>query len=212
MKKLIIVLFLVLSLTVVYAGTIPSGYEQSDVREDLKLSVTIDNAVYFGVTDKAINSSIVPTKSYSQVDLKFDSNTHTYKMDTLYFYVLSFVSYPIKVTLTSTKMTLYTKTGKDSAGKAIYSENSSQTLELDYTASVKNTKKDNVNAAEDCKSITSITGEATNTLVSETGSGYMDPRVMEWQFELALSSKNQTYELDSDNIYAATFTMTVSTK
>ena len=206
MKKLIIVLFLVLSLMTVYAGS-TAGYTQSDVREDLKLSATIANVVYFGVTDKAINSSIVPTNNYNKVELKFDSNTHTYKIDTLYFYVLSFVSYPINVTLTSTALTLY-----DSSGNVV--KKSGKSVTLDYTASVKNTKKDNVYAAGDCKSIPSITSALTPTepnLVKETGKSYQNPRVMGWQFDFALNSTATEFDLASGNYYAATFTMTVST-
>lgn len=189
MKKIVIILIILLFMTPLFAE-----YKETNIKEDLKLSLTIANVVYFGVTDKAINSSIVPTDNYSEVNLTFDPDTHTYKMKTMYFYVLSFVESSIKVTLATTKLQLSSK----------------KTTTLNYNATVTNTILRN--AASGTTALTSsITADNTYTLVTEpSGHSHTEPRVMGWRFDLALEDTSQSFELTSGDYYVATFTMTVS--
>lgn len=190
MKKIRVLFMILLLMTPLFAVT----YTETNTKEDLKLSLTVANVVYFGVTDKAINSSIVPTDNYSEVNLTFDPDTHTYKMKTMYFYVLSFVEKSIKVDLATTKLVL----------------NSNSSVSLDYTATVTNTILRNVASGTTVNSPT-ITAGTAYTLVSEpSGTTHTEPRVMGWRFDLALKDTSQSFTLSSKDFYYATFTMTVS--
>lgn len=201
MKKLVIILLISVFMFSLFAGVTQETitYKQTNIREDLKLSVTIANVVYFGVTDKAINSSIVPSTNFSEVELKFDANTHTYKLDTMYFYVLSFITKPIKVTLDVTKLVL----------------NGSETS-LDYTAKLTNTiakNADNKLETQDIKTTEFGKDKSKSyTLIEESATSYDQARVWGWSFEFALDSNAQSFELSSGSSYEATFTMTVSAK
>lgn len=190
MKKVLILLIILFLVTPLFAET----YTETNIKEDLKLSLTIANVVYFGVTDQAINSSIVPTNNYSEVNLTFDPDTHTYRMKTMYFYVLSFVESSVKVTLATTKLKL----------------NSKNATTLNYTATVTNTILRN--AADGTTAFSgAVTAGNTYILVSEPATtSHTEPRVMGWRFDLALSDTAQSFELTSTDYYSATFTMTVS--
>ena len=98
MKKTIIILLLILFIiTPVVADTGSSIREDSS--QGVRLSVTTYNTVYLGVAENEVNSSIVPP-SISEMTFSYNPRTMNWETDSFFFYVISFVTSPLVITLT----------------------------------------------------------------------------------------------------------------
>lgn len=203
MKKIFLLLILSLLLLPVSAAD-TTGSKSETVR----LSLTVRNVVYVGVTDSAISSSIVPDSNLGVVRFSFNPYDKVWRTDNAYLYVISFVKNKVKVTLTPSHLVNTTTT----------------TNTLPYTATVSS-----MTSNSDCKSfefkstgsaftssssafVVNTYGSSYGTLVTESGPGgsattYTEPRVMSWEFQMEIDAAGVT-PLASQ--YKATYTMTIS--
>lgn len=202
MKK--IFLLLILSLILFPLSSADTTGSKS---ETVRLSLTVRNVVYVGVTDSAISSSIVPDSNLGVVRFSFNPYDKVWRTDNAYLYVISFVKNKVKVTLTPSHL----------------ANEATLTNTLPYTATVSS-----MTSNSDCKSfVFKSTGSAFTssssdfvvqtsgsygTLVTESGPGgtattYTEPRVMSWEFQMEIDAASVT-PLASQ--YKATYTMTIS--
>ncbi len=172
--------------------------------ETLRLSATVKNVVYIGVTRKAITSSIVPV-TIDNIAFSFNPNTGKWESNEAYIYIISFVPYALNVTLSSS-----------STGLARKEEYSSGPDLLKYTGSV--TAMNNYTDTMQTHSITFTKGTKTTDglLYKEdlsTGvNGFQDPRVRSWKFSVVIDPEDYTNPyIPSGNEYQETFTLNIST-
>ncbi len=176
----------------------------ADTGETLRLSATVKNVVYIGVTRKAITSSIVP-ETINNIAFSFNPNTGKWESNEAYIYVISFVPYALEVKLSSNSTGLGRTKGTEGPST------------LNYSGSV--TAMNNSSATMTTSSITSFTeGNKTTdeTLYKEslTGgvTGFTDPRVRSWKFSVVIDpSKYTNPYIPSGNEYQETFTLSIST-
>lgn len=170
----------------------------ADTGETLRLSATVKNVVYIGVTSKAITSSIVPD-TINNIAFSFNPNTGKWESNEAYIYVISFVPYALKVTLSSNSNGLQRKTEYSSGPKILYysgsvtpMNNSSDSMPITFTEESKTENKE---------------------LYKETGT-FTDPRVRSWKFSVVInpSKYTNTNYIPSGNEYQETFTLSISTK
>jgi len=171
--------------------------------ETLRLSATVKNVVYIGVTRKAITSSIVPA-TIDNIAFFFDPNTGKWESNEAYIYIISFVPYALNVTLSSSSSGLARKTG--TSGPEL----------LQYTGSV--TAMNNYTDTMQTSSITFTKGSKTTDKllykeVLSTGvTGFQDPRVRSWKFSVVIDPEDYTNPyIPSGNEYQETFTVSIST-
>lgn len=204
MKK--IFLLLILSLILFPLSSADTTGSKS---ETVRLSLTVRNVVYVGVTDSAISSSIVPDSNLGVVRFSFNPYDKVWRTDNAYLYVISFVKNKVKVTLTPSHL----------------ANEATPTNTLPYTATVSS-----MTSNSDCKSfefkstgraftssspdfvVNYYYGSSYGTLVTESGPGgtattYTEPRVMSWEFQMEIDAASVT-PLASQ--YKATYTMTIS--
>ncbi len=187
-----------------------SGYKSGDtmVSNWLKLALTVKNSVFMGCTNRSVTSALVPSDTLSEIHFTFDPFNNKWVTTEAHLYVISFVTYPVKVTLTANR--LY-KSG-------------STTEYIPYTLNVKSTSMNS-----DCKSIVDLLSsdtssfytssasgyystkdysKCTKTLVSESSKSYKSPRVMNWDFEMEVDGSSITSS--SASKYVAEFVMTIT--
>ncbi len=171
--------------------------------ETLRLSATVKNVVYIGVTRKAITSSIVP-ETINNIAFSFNPNTGKWESNEAYIYVISFVPYALEVKLSSNSTGLERITGD------------SEPSTLNYSGSV--TAMNNSSATMTTSSITFSEGTKTTdeTLYKESltegVTGFTDPRVRSWKFSVVIDpSKYTNPYIPSGNEYQETFTLSIST-
>lgn len=175
----------------------------ADTGETLRLSATVKNVVYIGVTRKAITSSIVP-ETINNIAFSFNPNTGKWESNEAYIYVISFVPYALTVTLSSNSTGLGRITGSSEPEILYYSgsvtamNNSSDSM---TTSSITFTEKTKTSDAILYKE--SLTGGVT---------GFTDPRVRSWKFSVVIDpSKYTDPYIPSGNEYQETFTLSIST-
>ncbi len=190
MRKLILVIALLLLLIVpVFADTTKG--------ETLRLSATVTNCVYIGVTKKALTSSIVPTDTIENIGFEFNVNTGKWETHEAYIYVISFVSNPLQVKISSGGTTLTRITG------------TSGPETLAYTGSVTP-----VNSSVTGQTTSSATLPDTEGTVIYLESGtFKVPRVRSWKFSVVVdpSSYTGTSYIPAGNEYEGSFTLTITT-
>ncbi len=196
MKKFIqILIFVLLIISPVFAGN--DTTVDTSTEETVRLSLTVRNVVYVGVTNSAISSSIVPTTNLKDIKFKFNQYTKKWRLESAYIYVISFISSKVKVTLTPATLT------------------NSESHSLDYSATVSS-----MNESSDCKTFSFTSSDTkAQTLVEENGSSdktvydetngeYLKPRVMCWEFDMEIDASKVQPQA---KIYTAAFTLTIST-
>ncbi len=166
--------------------------------ETLRLSATVKNVVYIGVTRKAITSSIVPV-TIDNIAFSFNPNTGKWESNEAYIYIISFVPYALNVKLSSS-----------STGLARKEEYSSGPKLLQYTggATAMNEEETHMKPV----SIPFKKGKQVfETLYTEEGT-FTDPRVRSWKFSVVIDPEDYTNPyIPSGNEYQETFTLSIST-
>ena len=197
MKKIIVFVLLVLILFPVFSNT--NG-------ETLRLSATVKNVVYIGVTTKALTSSIVPDTTIDNIGFEFNPNTAKWETHEAYIYVISFVKNALNVTLSASGSGLKRNDVKATTGPAT----------LLYTGSVMAVNKAANSAMKDIESLTSSTSGAT--LYAESSSVTFDKaRVCSWKLSIVVDPNSLTTDstsvkyIPSGNEYVETFTLNIST-
>lgn len=166
--------------------------------ETLRLSATVENVVYIGITRKAITSSIVPV-TIDNIAFSFNPTTGKWESNEAYIYIISFVPYALNVTLSSSATGLTKVTGSD--GPTI----------LQYTGSV--TAMNNSVTHMVTSSITFTKGSTTTggQLYKENGT-FADPRVRSWKFSVVIDPSDYTNPyIPTGNEYQETYTLNIST-
>ena len=97
MKKFLLLLITAFTVLNIYPSEVASSIRK-DATQTVRLSVTTYNTVYLGVAENEVNSSIIP-KSISETSFIYNPRTLNWETDSFYFYVISFVTVPLKVTL-----------------------------------------------------------------------------------------------------------------
>ena len=206
MKKVIIFLMLILFVSPVFSEKVDSG-------ETLRLSLTITNVVYVGVTDKAVKSSIVPSTNYTDIGFYFNPSTGMWETEDAYIYVISFVSSPIKVKLQNTTLTKKAGNTKEGPASLTYTGyanavDSDETFETsnDITFGTSETSAQYIYEEKTPSYVT--TDENGNT---STVQKFLEARIKSWQFKVVVnpSSYGSTTVINSGAEYQATFTLTI---
>lgn len=173
----------------------------ADTGETLRLSATVKNVVYIGVTRKAITSSIVPD-TINNIAFSFNPNTGKWESNEAYIYVISFVPNALKVTLSSSSTYgLTKKTG------------SSGPSTLEYSGSFTAMNASETNMETSSKTFTDgIKTSDPAVLYTESGT-FEYPRVRSWKFSVVIdpSKYTNTNYIPSGNEYQETFTLSIST-
>ena len=157
MKKVLLVLIMAFTMQSVFSIEVDSSI-RTDSTQTVRLSVTTYNTVYLGAAENEVNSSIIP-KSISETSFIYNPRTMNWETNSFHCYVISFVTVPLKVTLTP-------------CGPLSYDE-SSDKIEWKNTAS------------SFPYSLTSSTSEDL-TLVTEESIVYTNPRVYSWEVKLVV--------------------------
>lgn len=165
--------------------------------ETLRLSATVENVVYIGVTRKAITSSIVPN-TINNIAFSFNPNTGKWESNEAYIYIISFVPYALKVELSSKSKGL--KRDKGNSGPEL----------LQYTGAA--TAMNNDGPGMDVESIDFKKGsQVSGTLYTESGT-FADPRVRSWKFSVVIDPSDYTNPyIPTGNEYQETYTLKIST-
>ena len=161
MKKVLLVLIMAFTMQSVFSAEVDSSIRR-DSTQTVRLSVTTYNTVYLGAAENEVNSSIIP-KSISETSFIYNPRTMNWETNSFHFYVISFVTVPLKVTLTP-------------CGPLSYDE-SSDKIEWKNTAS------------SFPYSLTSSTSEDL-TLVTEESIVYTNPRVYSWEVKLVVDGSS----------------------
>ena len=98
MKKFLLLLITAFTVLNIYPSEVASSIRK-DATQTVRLSVTTYNTVYLGVAENEVNSSIIP-KSISETSFIYNPRTMNWETDSFHFYVISFVTMPLTVTLT----------------------------------------------------------------------------------------------------------------
>ncbi len=176
--------------------------------ETVRLSLTVRNVVYVGVTDSAISSSIVPDSNLGVVRFSFNPYDKVWRTSNAYLYVISFVKDKVQVTLTPSHL----------------ANTATSTNTIPYTATVSSmTSNSDCNSFEFKSTGSAYTSSSSafvvgtsrsyGTLVKESGpdgdstKNYTEPRVMSWEFQMEIDAAGVT-PLASE--YKAVYTMTIS--
>lgn len=94
MKKSVIIISILLLVTMcLFAQT------RNSFSDTLRLSLTVVNKVYVGVSNTSVNSSIVPKDNVKQLSFSYDPTRGEWRTNSVYIYAISFVSSPIKLSL-----------------------------------------------------------------------------------------------------------------
>lgn len=207
-KSLICILIALFSLTAAFSSTV-------DSTETLRLSLTVTNVVYVGVTDQAITSSIVPSTNYTTIGFYFNPSTGKWETEDAYIYVISFVSNPITVTLQNTAMV---KVGDSATG------GSPDSLTYTGTATAVDSSKtyeksNSIKFGTDSTVAQDIYVETEPTFVVVSGNTtkevkkFIEARIKSWQFNVVVDPNNygSTTVINTGAKYQATFTLTIST-
>ena len=223
MKKTFFLLLLLIMLLPLAAD------DNGSKSETLRLSLTVRNVVYVGVTDSKVSSSIVPTNNLGIIRFTFDPYNKIWRTNSAYLYVISFISDKVTVTLTpghlkngadndntipytakATKMT----SNSDCKTLSISSKGSSFTGLDPVTDKDGNIVTDNDGNIKtyDYGTLVSESG-VTRTVTDENGKvttttyNYTNPRVMSWEFLMEIDASSVTPVASQ---YTATFTMTIT--
>ena len=97
MKKFLLLLITAFTVLNIYPSEVASSIRK-DATQTVRLSVTTYNTVYLGVAENEVNSSIIP-KSISETSFIYNPRTLNWETNSFHFYVISFVTVPLKVTL-----------------------------------------------------------------------------------------------------------------
>lgn len=166
--------------------------------ETLRLSATVENVVYIGITRKAITSSIVP-ETINNIAFSFNPNTGKWESNEAYIYIISFVKYPLKVTLSSEVTGL--KRTKGNSGP--------EYLQYTGVATAMNEKETHMQTED-----ITFEGETVvnKTLYTEDGT-FEYPRVRSWKFSVVIdpSTYKGTNFIPSGNEYQKKFTLNIYT-
>ena len=184
MKKTFILLLLISSILSLSAETNSSIRE--DATQTVRLSVTTYNTVYLGVSKNEVNSSIVPP-SITETTFSYNPRTMNWETDSFFFYVISFVTQPLKITLTPSVL-------KESGGTTLDWRNTSSDFGS-LSSSSMYTKDEN--------------GEQTiKVLEKKTGEwNYTSPRVYSWEMKLVVDGNKEVKAAK----YSGTFILEVAT-
>ena len=201
MRKILLFLMLaLLSFVPLYAAdgttTTTTGETTSDfvsVSNSVKLSVTVTNRVYVGVTKSQISSSIVPSSDdrISEIKFSFDHLNKKWVTDDAYLYAISFIKQKVKITLTPAKLT---------SGSSVLP------YTLDLTTSSSNCSGKTLTVT----SSSSSTALAAFTICDEKDIAAEDlekPRVMTWRFRMEVDASNSS---STTNQYSADFIMAIT--
>lgn len=161
MKKVLLVLIMAFTMQSVFSAEVDSSIRR-DSTQTVRLSVTTYNTVYLGVAENEVNSSIIP-KSISETSFIYNPRTMNWETNSFHFYVISFVTVPLKVTLTP-------------CGPLSYDE-SSDKIEWKNTAS------------SFPYTLTSSTSGVL-TLETEESKVYTNPRVYSWEVKLVVDGSS----------------------
>lgn len=213
MKKTFFLLLLLIMLLPLAAD------DNGSKSETLRLSLTVRNVVYVGVTDSKVSSSIVPTNNLGIIRFTFDPYNKIWRTNSAYLYVISFISDKVTVTLTPGHL----KNGADNDNTIPYtakatkmtSNSDCETLSFSSDGSKFEGLKTGTytDTDENGKEVTYTYNYGT--LVSESGvkdgdgneTKYTNPRVMSWEFLMEIDASSVTPVASQ---YKATFTMTIT--
>lgn len=190
MKRILVSALLLLLLVTAIAAENVKG-------ETLRLSATVTNCVYVGVTKKALTSSIVPTGTIDNIGFEFNAKTGKWETHEAYIYVISFVANPLKVEINSTATTLSRTNGDDGS------------TTLEYTGTVTP-----VNSSVTGQTVSSATLPCTSkTVIYEESGTFKVPRVRSWKFSVVVDPSSYTGKnyIPGGNEYEGEFTLTIST-
>lgn len=163
MKKVLLVLIMAFTMQSVFSIEVDSSI-RTDSTQTVRLSVTTYNTVYLGAAENEVNSSIIP-KSISETSFIYNPRTMNWETNSFHFYVISFVTVPLKVTLTP-------------CGPLSYDE-SSDKIEWKNTAS------------SFPYSLTSSTSKEEGLmLINEESTVYTNPRVYSWEVKLVVDGSS----------------------
>jgi hypothetical protein len=205
-KRLIFILIAVFSLTAAFSTKV-------DSTETLRLSLTVTNVVYVGVTDQAITSSIVPSTNYTMIGFYFDPSTGMWKTEDAYIYVISFVSNPIKVKLQNTTLVKVADGDAGGSPESLTYTGTATAVEASKTYEKSNSidfGTDETGAQyiyEETEPTFTVTSGNTTTKVQR----FIEARIKSWQFNVVVDPDNygSTTVINSGAKYQATFTITI---
>ena len=190
MKKILgFILITALFVSSLFAATSNTFKE---VKSSVKLSVTVQNVIYAGVSKSMVSSFVLP-KAEDRIDdigFTFDQYNSEWVTTSAYIYAISFVSKYVTITLTPAAMT-------DTVNK-----NTTLAYSLVLTGSGSSACK---NAQVNSSSLSAVTlceENADNTAESM-------PRVMCWQFQMKIPSSS--VNTASYNSYQAEFKLGIKT-
>lgn len=219
MKKTFFLLLLLIMLLPLAAD------DNGSKSETLRLSLTVRNVVYVGVTDSKVSSSIVPTNNLGIIRFTFDPYNKIWRTNSAYLYVISFISDKVTVTLTpghlkydddntipytakATKMTSnsdcetlsFSSDGSNFKGlkTGTYTDTDENGKEVTYTYNYGTL----VSESGVTRTVTDENGKVTTTKYN-----YTNPRVMSWEFLMEIDASSVTPVASQ---YKATFTMTIT--
>ena len=166
MKKVLLVLIMAFTMQSVFSIEVDSSI-RTDSTQTVRLSVTTYNTVYLGAAENEVNSSIIP-KSISETSFIYNPRTMNWETNSFHFYVISFVTVPLKVTLTP-------------CGPLSYDE-SSDKIEWKNTAS----------SFPHIMTSSTPTSEEGLTLIDEKSIVYVytNPRVYSWEVKLVVDGSS----------------------
>lgn len=174
MKKFFVSILLVLTLLPIAAETKKTG-------ETMRLSLTISNVVYVGLTDSAVTSTTVPSKNISDVGFYFNSSTGKWETEDCYIYLISFVSDKVALSINCNNL-----------------KNGDETLAYKAT----------IQPVDESTSI-NIDSKGSKDLYKETKSSYDEPRYKSWQFNVVVDPDLNNPSIAMGSTYTATFTLTL---
>ena len=201
MKKVIICLFFILSLFNLSAEKFESG-------ETLKLSLTVTNVVYVGLTDSVLKSAVLPSSSKKDIGFTFNSATGKWVSEDSYIYVISYITDGISLSLTPPSL-LYKVASETTDGNGNVTT-TYDTTGLSYSLTVEAAGYTD-NAASYVESPTVTSGSSNDVVLykEETEKSYTESRAASWRLSVVLDPPEDTTTYDSGVKYQGVFTLTI---
>lgn len=181
MKKFLLLLITAFTVLNVFPSEVASSIRK-DATQTVRLSVTIYNTVYLGVAENEVNSSIIP-KSISETSFIYNPRTMNWETDSFHFYVISFVTMPLKVTLTPCGPLT-----NGSTSSVVEWKNTASSFPYTMTSSTSTSKG--------------------LTLINEESIVYTNPRVYSWEVKLVVDGSSPV----EAQRYTGVFTLKVEAK
>lgn len=189
MKKIIVCILLVLTLLPVFSKV------EKKTGETMRLSLTISNVVYVGLTESAVQSTIVPTKNISNVYFYFNQGTGKWETYDCYIYIISFISNAVSLSMECKDLVLTTEATESDTPES-----------LKYNATIQATGESSIEVVSDDSST------MKPTLYTESGTS-SEARYKSWQFNVSVDPKQggNSYidTIEAGSIYKATFKLTI---